>query len=956
MNRRNIITTILVLVAMTTGAQEKVTLQGSIQDSFLERGLFDCTVTLMRADCTAVECQPKVYELGNDEMHISTVFYIDVPRQAANYIIRVQKDGYEDGWAKVNVPDGYKEKMLAVPMVNMKKSIMKTVGLNEVVVKATRIKVKMRGDTLVYDASAFQLPEGSMLQHLIEQLPGARMTDAGEIFINGRKIDELTLNSRTLFKGNKKVLLENLPYFTVKELKVFERQSLYSAIKGIKDENPEYVMDVNLKDEYSVGVIANAELSDGTHKRYQAKAFGLLLTKTLAMCGYANLNNINDANRGSAGGRGWLPGQGVVMGNQNRLSTRKAAGVAIDYQSTKKWDVFPAFPRIALNVDIDFDHIDDIDEADTYRERFLPAGTAFSQNMRNARKKITAFQAQCYFHWLPFVFESHPNIYYRKTDNTLLEHLRQWDDLRPTATQLTQGLGKERLYGVYIFNARFQAVPKLVEGRLTTYWNRSDRKDFNRQQVTYAESALPSVSPAFRHEYRDYHTTDYKFEPSLSYDHRLWKQLHIYLTERYSLSGNHSDDQLYILNNLAGWGLQDSTAIDLLPSNRDLLRSVYDTENSTRSRLQQQENECTVALKWNKTEHFPVDVTLSLPVYAQHERLDYERGAIDTLARHTLFTVNPSLHLKHKVWSLRVGMTTSTPGLMNLMPYRDARNALSIMEGNPSLKNNRRVNASITWSPKLASRRTGLTGSRIESRYVYHIRSVAQGFTYDAQTSAYTYRPENVEGNWQWNTSLSTTFSLSKNQKWWLDSSTGCDVWHSVDYASVSGILDAQLNKVETVNLSENLKLSYKAKHTKVSLLGDLLWRRTWGHRSSLSTRGGRGEGPNISAFDFRYGVNAMQTIPTWNTTLNIDGMMLSRRGYGSDAMNKDEFVLNAFVTQPILHGKVKLTLEGHDLLHQLSNTTYEVNAQGRTETWYRVIPNYVMLRVAWQFNRNPKK
>ena len=44
-----------------------------------------------------------------------------------------------------------------------------------------------------------------------------------------------------------------------------------------------------------------------------------------------------------------------------------------------------------------------------------------------------------------------------------------------------------------------------------------------------------------------------------------------------------------------------------------------------------------------------------------------------------------------------------------------------------------------------------------------------------------------------------------------------------------------------------------------------------------------------------------------------------------------------------------------NDLQHQLSNTTYEVNAQGRTETWYRIIPNYVMLRVAWQFNKNPK-
>ena len=58
-----------------------MTLQGSIQDS-----LFDCTVTLMRVDSTAVECQPKVYEIGNDAMHISTVFYINVPQRAAGLI------------------------------------------------------------------------------------------------------------------------------------------------------------------------------------------------------------------------------------------------------------------------------------------------------------------------------------------------------------------------------------------------------------------------------------------------------------------------------------------------------------------------------------------------------------------------------------------------------------------------------------------------------------------------------------------------------------------------------------------------------------------------------------------------------------------------------------------------------------------------------------------------------
>ncbi|MDE6000184.1 MAG: outer membrane beta-barrel family protein, partial [Bacteroidaceae bacterium] len=909
-----------------------VRLQGSIQDAFLERGLSDCVVTLMRADSTSVECKPEVLQIGNDSQHFTTIYFINVPRQPGEYLIRVQKEGYGDGWMNVTIPESSKEGNIIVPMIDMRKSVSKTIGLKEVEVKATRIKVKMRGDTLVYDASAFQMPEGSMLSHLIEQLPGARMTDDGEIFINGRKIDELTLNSKSLFRGNKKVLLENLPYFTVKELKVFERQSLYAAMRGIKDENPEYVMDVNLKDEYSVSVIANAEAAGGTHERYQTRAFGLLLTKTLTVGAFGNVNNISDISRAIS--QGWHEGQGLILGNQNKPSTRKAAGMNLDYQSAKKtsW----GFPAISENLEIIFDSYDNLDESGTYQERFLPTGTAFARNMRTSRDRMTAVQVFNRFNYLPWLYESSLLMHYWETDNSMLGNLQQWDSLRTTATQRTEGLGKTKEYGIGWLHARFQTF-KNVDGGLRAFWTRTERDAFNRQHSMAGEAE----NDYFRHEYGNTHTTEYSFEPSLKYDRRLWKQLHIYLTERYKVSGNNSNDRLYMLNDLAGWGLADSTAINLLPSNFDLLRSVYDTENSTYSRLKQQENEFTVELKWGKTERFPVDIRLSLPVYAQHERFDYVRGDIDTLARHNLFTLNPSLYLTHNVWSLLVDMASSTPGLMNLMPYRDARNALNIVEGNPWLKNNRRIGARMVWRPKWANRHTGMTASRLESRYIYHLRSVAQGFTYDEQTSAYTYRPENVEGNWSWNTSFNATFSLCKNQKWWIDSSTGCDVWHSVDYASVSGMADAQLNKVETVNTNENLKLSYKEKYTKVSLLGDVLWRRTWGHRSTFS---------NISAFDFRYGVNAMQVIPTWNTTFNVDAMMLSRRGYGSDAMNKDELVVNASVTQPILHGKVKLTLESHDLLHQLSNTTYEVNAQGRTETWYRVIPNYVMLRVAWQF------
>ena len=103
----------------------------------------------------------------------------------------------------------------------------------------------------------------------------------------------------------------------------------------------------------------------------------------------------------------------------------------------------------------------------------------------------------------------------------------------------------------------------------------------------------------------------------------------------------------------------------------------------------------------------------------------------------------------------------------------------------------------MVWKAKTAGDAlSGVTAGRLESQFTYHIRSVAQGFTYDPQTSAYTYRPDNVEGNWSWNSSYSTTISLNQNQKWWMDSNTGCNVWHSVDYASVSGQSTARLNKV----------------------------------------------------------------------------------------------------------------------------------------------------------------
>lgn len=932
---------ILLSCVLSVLAQEKlVKLQGTVQDAFLKRGLFDCKVSLMRMDSTMVPVEAKVYEIGSDSMHITTIYFIDVPNRAEEYLVRVSKDGYEDGWAKVAIPVNCKrEEKIEVPLIDMRKT-MRTIALDGVEVTATKIKVRTRGDTLVYDATAFNMPEGSMLEHLIEQLPGARMNDVGEIFINGRKIDELTLSSRSLFRGDKSVLLKNLPYFTVKELKVFERQSLQSYLSGTKDENPDYVMDVVLKNEYAYGLIANSDLAGGSHDRYMGKLFGILLTKPIAMCMFVNMNNINDSKRAGLNS-GWNESQGYVMSNQNKPSIRKAAGVSINYQSEEK--VGYVFPKAYFNADLNFDKYDNLDESYTYEERFLPAGAAYGRILRYARNRITAWQSMGRLGYVPWGISGNFMVGYKENAGNGQTSIRQWDNERTTATQEIGTQDKIREYGLSWLNVSFPfpAFRKL-ECSIDARWLRFDKVNFNRQM-----SIMAVGNSVYRHEYEDMENTTSHFQPTLKFNQKLWCQLHLILTERYKISREKGVDNLFELSNLEGWGIQDSVAINLVPSNKEMLWRVYDPMNSSYSNLRQQENEFTPTLKLNKGERVPFDITLDLPFYVLNERLDYRRDVVDTLACHTMFALNPSLSMKHDDWYFRIGMNSSTPGLKNQMPYKDSRNPLNIIENNPMLKNNRRFNARLNWRHKLLKEEafTGESFARLASDFTYHLNSVAQGFTYNEQTGVYTYRPENVKGNWAWNTSYNFTLPLGNKQKWWIDSETKTEVWHSVDYASVSGIADAQLNKVETVNLSEWIKVRYVGKSTKASFLGDVCWRHTWGHRSTQES---------VSAFDYRYGMTVNHTLKRWRTTLDADVCMFSRRGYVSAAMNKDECVVNASITQPIFHGKVILTLEAHDLFNQISNTAYEVNAQGRTESWYRVTPNYIMLHAVYRFNINP--
>jgi hypothetical protein len=931
-----------ICVQLHSRRQEKtsVVLQGNVQDSFLERGLFGVSLALFSADSSMVESKATFYEIGSDSMHVTTLYYLGTSAQPGHYRVRAQKDGYDDGWAEVDIPERHKGGNIMVPMINMRRS-MKAIKLGEVEIVATRIKVRMRGDTLVYDARAFQLPQGSMLSNLIDQLPGARLTEQGEIFINGRKIDELTLNSRSLFRGNKKVLLENLPYFTVKELKVFERENLEAVARGIKDAPKDYVMDVALKDEYSTGLIGNADLGAGTHERYVGRTFGILLTKTLTLAGYVNVNNTNDRDRGGSSGWGGGAG-GFNLGSYTSPQQRVGAGLTINYKS-KAIDKDIGWAKYNLYSEISFDRLHVDNETQTWQQRFLPQGSAFSRMKQWDKEGHTVLQTVNQFHFGRIAVNGYLIAGFREQRNDGGTDFMQWDDNGVAAIQQVQSLGRMRHYGIFMCRMTLPWLwTKNIDLDLDLHWTRAERDDYRRQNSTLADA-----SSDYRHEYSTESATSYHIEPTIGRTFRPHERLELGVTGRYRLTDDWADNPLYQLSRLAGWAKEDSVAIDLTPSDHDLMASVLDPTNSSYYDRRQHDGEVALRLKLLRGKGLPFETRLTLPLLLTQERMDYRRAAIDTLARRTGFFVNPSLSLRHDRWRLNLSMHTSMPAMLSMMPMRDARNPLSVREGNPELKNNQRLEASFSWNHRPKGAVTeGRATMNLSAAATYHLRSTAQGFTYDAATTAYTYRPENVRGNWTASTTFGISLALGSKQRWWLDSETSQHTWHSVDYTSVSGMTEAQLNKVETVNVGETIKLRYTANQTKLSLAADLRWRRSWGHRPSS---------PSISALDSRLTFTAQQTLQRSGTSFALDASLYDRRGYSTSAMNRTEWLVNASVTQPIPKTNFQLRLEAHDLFNQISSTQYEVNAQGRTETWHRVAPNYVMLHLLWQFTRKPR-
>lgn len=925
---------ILLLCCCIRAVAQNVKIEVDIEDEYLKMPLSGVKLSVLTPDSAVVVDSASCISIRSTSGKSLKEIYTASVKAGRHYLLRATRAGYGDVWRRFSVPSTQKSE-LSLSTLMMRKEWKEE--MSEVVVKATKVKMYYKGDTIVYDADAFKLPDGSMLQSLIDQLPGVTMNQSGEIFVNGRKVDELMLGSRTFMHGNKKVLMENLPYYTVKDIKVYDKQTDKSVALGYDVEPRKFVMDVNLKPEYSQGYIANVEAAGGTNDRWLGRGFLLGFTDLWRYSVMANLNNVNESRH--IGERGfWSP---ATM--PRSLTTTRSAAFDLDYQSKDKVR--------KNNFVADYTSTSDDREMRRRQEQFLEGSHPLSQTENtdhsgNWKVKLS----NEFIATKPSYLRINTNFDYEKRHANGHSLFNQWDDLQSdtlTASMFTDNLSEGHTLH----------FDQGVLGAFNT--NKEKKRNLNYHLSYWYTDEKSWLSDRYNTWQANTQTKDVRYNAS----DRANRTSIVYGTLTYSVPeligkmGMSVGAKVEYLNFRKHDYLYHPDTL-LLASQLDMLNAITDPANSYDShdsRLKVTSDIVFSRRKYYQVGNNPIKIDYNqwyfgITVPVVHESLDYHRGTLDTLV--TQNTPLPSPFVNYRMmspdgkhsFSVDLRYNLKDVDLYDLINYRDDSQPLVVKLGNPDLKKKANTTTSVDYTDRWGKNERQW---HIAATYNYQHRDVAQSVNYNPETGVYTYKPVNVDGAYSGTAKFDYSQALGEKKYWRWQMNADANYRHSVDYAMLSGETESHRNIVNTTTLHDGAYIQYSKGMLNLRASGDVSWRHSVGRMYDFET---------LNVWDFNYGLSGRYTIPVLNTTVALDATMYSRRGYGSSELNTNDFLLNASLSQSFWKGKIIARLEAFDLLHNLSATQYEVNAQGRVETWYRSLPHYVMLHLVYHWNKNPKK
>lgn len=830
--------------------------------------------------------------------------------------------------------------------------------LREVTVTASKIMMIHKGDTIVYNADYFQLAEGSMLDELISRLPGVKLESGGRITVNGNFVSSLLINGKDFFKGDASVALENLPAYMVSKVKAYQKtpDNAYITRDSVKAQASDpWVIDVNLKRDYAQGWIANAEMGYGTKERYLARLFGLRFTDISRLSVFSNFNNTNDNSR--LGKEGSWSSFEPILGR----SKTKTGGISYGIDSKNH--------KTSFSTSLTLTHNNDNVLAETSSETFLTNENSYvrsrnQENLRNARlnwdASLSHSAKKAYFSW--------DNYFYYNKSKKAAHTFRAESSVAPIENYRGALLDSLFVFKNYVGADALTNYLQDLSTKKATNWSYTSlfNSDISLPHSHYISLQLNGrYSHAANHLFSQYAlftpraagSEDYrnKYQTTPQHEYQWWAYANTPLYEKdlvkliaaYTYRQEYYSDNrnLYRLDSLGnGWATAGGYSLGMLPSTGDSLTRCMDYANTFHSNrhLYRHTPELQVQFLFKNG----ASLALLLPINFEHDVLrDLRMKDVKSHISKHYVGLEPHVQFSWEGLNIEAQKKLTPPTMTYLLDIRDNSNPLAIYLGNHLLKATSTYLLSAKYSKTITKYAQNYSAG-INYQTLRH--AVGQSRFYDTTTGVTTYTPRNINGNWTVNVNGGYARSFDAKQHWTISTDVAWRYNNSVDFLQTDDHAGmATRSTVRNHALNGNFAMRYHQKSVDLSFITSAKWQHAESRREGFTT---------INSIDMLYGLTANIKFP-WGIDFSTDCTLYTRGGYSDETMNTHEWIWNAELSKPFLKKKTFIVrLRGYDLLHQRHNVVHTLNAQGRTETWYRTIPHYAMLTLAYRLNIQPKR
>lgn len=913
---------------------------GVVADGDTDAALVRATVQLLTADSAFVTG----VLTDNDGK------FVVEARKPGRYLLKVSSLGYKELVRKVDMQAG---RTVAVDTLAMAHNV---TMLGEAVVTANVPKMVVKEDTVVYNAAAYSVPEGSAIEALVERLPGAKIEEDGSITINGKPVKKFLLDGREFMVGDMESAMKNLPADIVDKVKTYDEKSDLSKLTGIDDGNEETVLDFAVKKSMKKGFNVNTNTGYGTEGRYGGRLMGARFHGDMRFTVIGNMNNTN--NMGFGGGRG-------RSGGRNGLLVSKMGSANFNYDRRDK-----------LRVDggITWNHRNGDNWSRSSVESFVNKTGAFSNSKNQSYSRSDRWGGNMNVKWQPDTMTTiimRPSFNYSTNDGRRHGASASYKEdpylyvENPLSAESVAELAAKGLMVNNRGNKSLNRGENWSVGTSVQFHRKLDSRGRNfalNGSFSYGRGDNKGLSASNVHlflvqdvhgEDSTYQTNRYNLTPSknMSYSVRatytepLMKQL--FLQASYGFDFNHSvsDRATYdfgrldygsldgVMNRYGDW----ASFFELLD---DPLESYLDDDLSRYAERNNYTHNIDLQLRM-VGKAFNVNVGVMARPQRSRLRQDYRGMFVDTVR--TVTNVAPTLNARYrfsKTSDIRLTYrgTTGQPGITQMLDITDDSNPMHIVKGNPGLRSTFTNNFGLSYKTYMSKRQTTIS---VNANYRNTSNSISNMVTYDEATGASTTQPQNINGNWNASGSLTFNTSVDTSGVWRISSSSRVNYNHYVRYVTLRKG-DPQKNVTHTYNYVERLAGGYRNDWLEVELAGSVNYGKT---RNELQARN------NIDTWRFSYGVNVDIDAP-WGMRLSTDIHEHCRRGYSDKALNTNELIWNMQVSQRFLRKKtLTVMLQCYDILRKQSNFSRAVDANRRSDTEFNAINSYAMLHVVYKMN-----